>query len=116
MRLQEQKERLKKFQANDKNRQLRQVRAMVMEFKRMVGDLEKQISLEERQSGIYDTRHFAYSTFAKSARQRADNLFVSIRELLLQQEVLESDLEKIESENNSLSVLERCNKMKRIRA
>ena len=50
--------------------------------------------LEEKKSGISDPTHFAYPTFAKAARQRADNLQVSIRELKVQQEAPETRWKK----------------------
>ena len=71
--------RLKEFQLKEKRRQLKQLQMMMGEFERMAKDLENQIQYEEKKSGITDPNHFAYSTFAKAARQRSDNLQVSIR-------------------------------------
>ena len=82
--------RLKEFQVNEKRRQLQQLQMMMAEFDRMTKELESQIVLEEKKSGISDPSHFAYPTFAKAARQRADNLQVSIRELRAQEEALET--------------------------
>ncbi|MEG8099462.1 hypothetical protein [Candidatus Liberibacter brunswickensis] len=94
MRLKEQKTSLKEdFQLNDQKCQLQQLRATILEFRRIVSALERQISIEERKVGIYDKSHFAYPILAKSARQRADNLLISIRDLLLRQEMLEANLE-----------------------
>ncbi len=46
----------------------------------MTKDLENQIVVEEEEVGHFRSPdHFAYPTFAKAARQRADNLQVSIR-------------------------------------
>ncbi|AHA27885.1 hypothetical protein [Candidatus Liberibacter americanus] len=97
MESQEQKERLKDFHLKDKQRQLQQLRATISSFKCIVNDLEKQIAIEERKSGIYDKDHFTYPIFAKSARQRVDNLLISIRDLLSKQESLEDDLQNIKS-------------------
>ncbi|MBL0849359.1 MAG: hypothetical protein EU981_04730 [Candidatus Liberibacter ctenarytainae] len=97
MKSQAQKTHLKESHAHDKQRQLNQLRSTIVEFKRMVDNLEKQIAVEERKSGIYDQNHFEYPIFAQSARQRVDNLLVSIRELLLLQENLESNVEKVDS-------------------
>ena len=90
--------RLKEFQVNEKRRQLQQLQMMTAEFDRMTKDLESQIVLEEKKSGISDPSHFAYPTFAKAARARADNLQVSIRELRSQEEALESTLEEMQAE------------------
>jgi hypothetical protein len=73
--------RLKHFQVEDKTRQLTQIDLMIGEFSRMADDLDNQIRIEEHKAGIVDPSHFAYPTFAKAARQRRDNLAVSIRDL-----------------------------------
>lgn len=98
--------RLKEFQVNEKRRQLQQLQMMTAEFDRMTKDLENQIVLEEKKSGITDPNHFAYPTFAKAARQRADNLQVSIRELQSQEEALESTLEEMQAEYAKAAALE----------
>jgi flagellar export protein FliJ len=98
--------RLKEFQVNEKRRQLQQLQMMTAEFDRMTKDLESQIVLEEKKSGISDPNHFAYPTFAKAARQRADNLQVSIRELRSQEEALESTLEEMQAEYAKAAALE----------
>lgn len=98
--------RLKEFQVNDKRRQLQQLQMMMAEFERMAKELEHQITLEEKKSGISDSNHFAYPTFAKAARQRADNLQVSIRELKAQQDGAELALEEAQSELSKATALE----------
>lgn len=98
--------RLKEFQVNEKRRQLQQLQLMMSEFERMSKELVHQISLEENKSGITDPAHFAYPTFAKAARQRADNLQVSIRELKVQQEAAEAVLEEVQAEYEKAAALE----------
>jgi flagellar protein FliJ len=73
--------RLKKFQAEEKARRVAQIEAMIAEFTRMTGDLDREIAGEEQRSGITDPAHFAYSTYARAARTRRDNLQNSIAEL-----------------------------------
>ena len=51
------------------------------EFGRMAGDLDREIALEEQRSGITDMSHFAYSTYARAARVRRDNLKQSTEDL-----------------------------------
>jgi F0F1-type ATP synthase membrane subunit b/b' len=75
-----------------------------------------QISVEENKSGITDPTHFAYPTFAKAARQRADNLEVSIRELKTQQETAEAALAESEAEFERASALENRDMAQRARA
>ncbi len=98
--------RLKEFQLKEKRRQLKQLQMMMAEFERMAKDLENQIQYEEKKSGITDPSHFAYSTFAKAARQRSDNLQVSIKELKMQQEAAESLVDELQSEFDKASALE----------
>jgi flagellar export protein FliJ len=73
--------RLKRFQADDKRRQVTQIETMISEFERMARDLDDQINAEQERTGIKDVGHFAYPTFAKAAMQRRDNLLVSANEL-----------------------------------
>lgn len=108
--------RLKEFQVNDKRRQLHQLQLMMAEFERMAKELEHQITLEEKKSGITDPNHFAYPTFAKAARQRADNLQVSIRELKNQQDGAELVLEEAQAELSKATALEERDSGQRARA
>ena len=108
--------RLKEFQVNEKRRQLQQLQMMMAEFERMAKELEHQIGLEEKKSGITDPTHFAYPTFAKAARQRADNLQVSIRELKTQQEAAELAVEEAQAEFARAAALEEREGAMRARA
>jgi flagellar export protein FliJ len=73
--------RLKRFQVEEKRRQVTQIETMIAEFERMAKDLDDQINAEQERSGIRDASHFAYPTFAKAAMQRRDNLLASANEL-----------------------------------
>lgn len=66
--------RLKRFQVEDKRRQVAQIEGMIAEFDRMAKELNDQVLAEQERSGIKDAGHFAYPTFAKAATQRRDNL------------------------------------------
>lgn len=108
--------RLKEFQVAEKRRQLQQLQTMMSEFDRMAKELENQIVLEEKKSGISDPNHFAYPTFAKAARQRADNLQISIRELKVQQDAAELALEEAEAEMAKAAALGERDSQMRARA
>ena len=69
--------RLKKFQVDEKRRQVAQIEMMVADFERMAAELDQQIEIEQQKTGISDVAHFAYSTFAKAAIARRDNLLAS---------------------------------------
>ncbi|MEP9389605.1 flagellar export protein FliJ [Mesorhizobium sp. KR9-304] len=98
--------RLKQFQVNDKRRQLLQLDMMIAEFERMAGELEIQITAEEKKAGITDINHFAYPTFAKAARLRRDNLKNSQHDLLQQRTAAESILAEAEAELSKAEALE----------
>ena len=108
--------RLKRFQVNEKRRQILQLDLMIAEFERMANELDVQIAAEEKKSGISDINHFAYPTFAKAARQRADNLQVSIRELKAQQDAAELALEEVQAEYAKAAALEERDTSTRLRA
>jgi hypothetical protein len=75
---------MKRFQIEERRRQIGQIETMVEEFGRMVSELDLEIAAEHRRSGIDDPNHFAYSTFARAARQRRANLQTSIADLTQQ--------------------------------
>jgi flagellar FliJ protein len=76
--------RLKKFQVDEKRRKVAQIEAMIAEFNRIAGDLEREIKLEQDRAGIHDPAHFAYPTYAKAAIVRRENLKRSADELKVQ--------------------------------
>lgn len=73
--------RLKRFEADEKSRKVQGLEQMLREFQHMAADLERQVQAEEERTGIKDRSHFAYSTFAKAATQRRNNLLASIEDL-----------------------------------
>ena len=85
--------RMKRFQIEERRRQVGQIETMIEEFGRMVGDLDIEIAAEHRRTGIDDEKHFAYSTFARAARQRRTNLQTSITDLGQQLETAKAALD-----------------------
>ena len=71
----------KKFQVDEKRRQVAQIEMMVNDFERMASELDQQIEIEQTKTGISDVAHFAYSTFAKAALTRRDNLLASANDM-----------------------------------
>ena len=98
--------RLKRFQVNEKRRQLTQLDMMIAEFERMASELEAQILAEEKKAGITDINHFAYPTFAKAARQRRDNLKNSQADLSEQRKAAETLLTEAETDLAKAEMLE----------
>ena len=76
--------RLKKFQVDEKRRKVAQIEAMIADFDRMAGDLDREIKTEQDRAGIHDPAHFAYPTYAKAAINRRENLRRSAGELKAQ--------------------------------
>jgi flagellar export protein FliJ len=98
--------RLKRFQAEEKRRRVRQIETMVAEFTRMAIDLDREIVNEERRAGISDPSHFAYPTYARAAIARRDNLKRSIGELTAQIEQAKADEEEAQAELLKYETLE----------
>lgn len=94
---------LKRFQVDEKRRQLAQIEGMIADFQVMADELDAQVLSEQKRTGIEDVAHFAYSTFAKAAAQRRGNLMTSVEDLDKQRAVAHDvlseaveDLKKIE--------------------
>ncbi|NDA47659.1 MAG: flagellar export protein FliJ [Alphaproteobacteria bacterium] len=98
--------RLKRFQVDEKRRRMTQIEAMINEFTRMANDLEREIAAEEQRSGITDSAHFAYSTYARAARTRRDNVMQSADELRGQLEEARQRLEDSLEELGKVQSLE----------
>jgi flagellar export protein FliJ len=90
--------RLKRFQVEEKRRQVAQIEAMIAEFERMAHELNDQVIAEQERSGIHDAGHFAYPTFAKAASQRRDNLSASERALKAQLAAAKAACDEAEAE------------------
>ncbi|MBB3949277.1 flagellar export protein FliJ [Aureimonas jatrophae] len=98
--------RLARFKVTEKRRQVDQLQLMMAEFERMATELDVQINNEEKRSGITDTTHFAYPTFAKAARARRDNLVNSVGDLRIQMNAARISLEEAEAELSNAEKLE----------
>ena len=90
--------RLKRFQVDEKRRRIVQLNAMLAEFTRMSGELDREIANEEQRANIDDPNHFAYPTYARAARTRRDNMNASIQELRGQLEEAEALFEEAKAE------------------
>ena len=98
MRSREQEVRLKRSEIDDKRRQVAQIGKMIEEFNRMVSNLDHEIEAEHRRTGIDDHKHYAYSTFARAAIQRRENLQTSIADLQRQLKTGAAALDLAEAE------------------
>ncbi len=98
--------RLKRFQMEEKRRRVAQIEAMISDFERMSGDLDREIQNEEKRAGISDPAHFAYPTYAKASRARRDNLLNSIAELRDQLHDAQAALEEAFEELKKVEILD----------
>jgi len=106
--------RLKKFQVDEHRRALSQIEMMIADFERMAGELDQQIELEHSKTGISDATHFAYSTFAKAALTRRDNLMTSADDMREKQETAQDQLaESLEELKKVETLSERENQRQR---
>jgi hypothetical protein len=90
--------RLKRFEADERVRKVHDLEQMIREFETMALDLERQIKAEEERTGVKDAAHFAYSTFAKSAGQRRQNLLTSIESLRAKHAAAVKDRDEAQAE------------------
>lgn len=92
------------FGLAEKRRKAADIDGMIAEFRRMAFDLEQQIEAEQVRTGVRETTHFAYSSFAKAARKRCDNLLVSVEDLLIKREVATTEVTLAEDELKRLEL------------
>ncbi|QUS55184.1 flagellar export protein FliJ [Pseudovibrio denitrificans] len=103
---------LKKFNVDEKRRQVTQIETMLSDFDRMAEDLENQIVQEQKRVGIDDVTHFAYPTFARAAAQRRDNLKHSTEELKSQLEKAQDELTEAVSELKKIELMDERDQMR----
>ena len=104
--------RLKRFHVDEKRRQVAQIEAMIADFQRMAGDLDREIAAEQSRAGIDDPGHFAYPTYAKAAMQRRDNLLWSADDLNGQLEDARGQLAEAFEELKKVEILEERDQMR----
>jgi flagellar protein FliJ len=98
--------RLRRFQVDETRRRVAQIETMIAEFSKMARELDREIALEEQRSGISDTSHFAYPTYARAARARRDNLQRSAGELTSQLDEARQFLEETLADPSNARILE----------
>ena len=108
--------RVHRFQVDEKRRTVVQIETMIADFDAKIADLEHQIDVEQKKSGIDDVTHYAYPTFAKAAIARRDNLEASKKELSVQLEEAKNELAAAFSELKRMELLAEREEMKVRRA
>ena len=98
--------RLRRFHVDEKRRRVAQIETMVADVNRVAAELEREIALEEQRCGISDPKHFAYSTYARAAAQRRDNLRRSAQDLHGRLDEAKADLGEAFEELKKVEILE----------
>src|SRR4051794_36005533 len=98
--------RLKRFQVDEKRRQVMQIETMIAEFERMASELEREIKTEEARAGINDAAHFAYPTYARAAMVRRDNLRGSADDLKVKLDAAQAALGEAFEELKKVEILD----------
>ena len=104
--------RLKRFQVDEKRRRVAQIEAMIAEFERISGDLDRDIKTEQDRTGIHDPSHFAYPTYAKAAMQRRENLKRSVDDLQVQLDDAKATLGEAFEEMKKVELLDERDQMR----
>jgi flagellar FliJ protein len=84
----------KRFEANNKARIVAELEHTIRAFESLANDLDRQVAAEEERKGVKDPTHIAYSTFARAASQRRDNLRASVAGLKTKLEVTQRERER----------------------
>jgi flagellar FliJ protein len=104
--------RLKKFQVDEKRRKVAQIEAMIAEFERIATELDREIQAEQERTGIHDPAHFAYSTYARAAIGRSENLKRSAEELIGQLDRAQAALQDSFEELKKVELLDERDQMR----
>ncbi len=101
----------RKFRVDESKRRIEQIEAMISDFVRMSQELMTQIEAEQSRTGITDSNHYAYSTFAKAAIERHKNLQESITGLKQQRQTALEELEEALTELRKYEKIEERDQM-----
>lgn len=83
--------RLKRFEVSEKARKVAELEHMIREFEGIANSLEHEVKVEEQRTGVKDPDHFAYSTYARSAIHRRENLRASVSGLIAKLEAAQRE-------------------------
>jgi len=75
---------------------------IIRHFENMIADLDGQIATEEDRTRNKDTAHPSYSTFAKAATKRRQNLLTSVAHVKSLLEVAKRELDEVAMQSRDL--------------
>jgi len=88
-------QRRKQFEANEKETRVALLGTIIRDFDSMIAQLEGQIAAEEDRTTIRDPGHPAYSTFAKAATKRRQNLLISVAHTRAMLDIAKRELDEV---------------------
>jgi flagellar export protein FliJ len=95
---------------DERRRQVAELETMLEEFRRREHDLDQQVQAEQEKAGISDIAHYAYPMFAKSMRDRRENILQSINDVSMQLESAKDDLASAYRELKKYELIEESRK------
>jgi flagellar protein FliJ len=98
--------RTKRFDVTEKGRKVASLETMIRDLEHMASDLQRQIHAEEERTGVRDSGHFAYSTFAKAAAARRANQLNSVNDLRTKLDIARREYEEAALELRKLEPIE----------
>ena len=104
--------RVKENQVAQHLRTVAQMSTMITDFELLADSLNLQIRAEEDRTKNDDPSHFAYSTFAKAAIQRRNNLKWSIEKLKVQLDAAKKALHEKTEELDAIARLAEADKVR----
>ena len=87
--------RRKQFEASEKETRAALLGTIVRDFDDMIAQLDGQIAAEEDRTNIKDPCHSAYSTFAKAAAKRRQNLLISVAHTRAMLDIAKRELDEV---------------------
>ena len=87
--------RRKQFEASEKETRAALLGTITRDFDDMIAQLEGQIAAEEDRTNIKDPCHSAYSTFAKAAAKRRQNLLISVAHTRAMLDIAKRELDEV---------------------
>lgn len=73
--------RLRKFEVDEHRQKVAEIEAMILDFRHMADDLDRQVQIEQQRAGVSDINDCHYPLWAKDAIRRKKRLMDSVKDL-----------------------------------
>jgi hypothetical protein len=98
--------RIKQLEVTRKAQSVALLGTMIRDFDNMIAVLDRQIAAEEDCTRIKDTGHPAYSTFARAASKRRQNLLISVADIKSRLDAAKSELDEVTIQLRDLKLIQ----------